>query len=52
MTKDEIIHEIVVLIEEMSKDISHPDPIARIYSIQRDVNMAVGKRMREIKRRY
>lgn len=45
----EIIAEIVILAEELAKELEHPDMVARLYTVQRKIDVAIGVRMMEMR---
>lgn len=47
---EEIIEEIAKLAEELSKELNHPNPVVNLYSIKLDIDIAIGKRMHEIRK--
>jgi len=46
----EIINQIVILAEELATEYEkHRDNVARLYAIQMHINMAIGKRMKQLR---
>ncbi len=45
-----LVDEIVVLAEELSKELPHPDPVANLYTILMEISRGGGSRMRVIRK--